>query len=418
MLSSRSPVFWAIWSIVAAFTAYFCTYAFRKPFSAASFTEETFFSLNYKTGIVIAQMIGYALSKFIGIKVIAEMTPERRALGILTLVGLAEVALLGFAIVPRPWNLVFMFVNGVSLGMVFGLVLGFLEGRQSTEALAAGLCASFIVADGVVTTVGGWLLLRGVNEFWMPFVTGLVFVPPLLFSVWMLSHIPPPSAADIEHRSERSPMTAQDRGRFFWKYATGLMLIMFAYLLITILRSVRSDFKSEIWGDLGYAKTPDVFLWSELVIGLVVLLVNGVAVLILDNRKAFFVALTTALCGLLLVLVALVAKSSEQLGGFEFMVVIGLGLYLPYVAVHTTIFERMIAIVRDRGNLGYLMYLVDAFGYLGYVGVLLAKNWFRPSGPFLGYFESITWIVAIASIGLLLAAHLWFSMRLPRTAQD
>jgi Family of unknown function (DUF5690) len=32
--------------------------------------------------------------------------------------------------------------------MVFGLILGFLEGRRHTEALTAGLCASFILADG------------------------------------------------------------------------------------------------------------------------------------------------------------------------------------------------------------------------------------------------------------------------------
>ena len=53
------------------------------------------------------------------------------------------------------------------------------------------------------------------------------------------------------------------------------------------------------------------------------------------------------------------------------MVLHGLGLYLPYVAVHTTIFERLIAMTRDRGNIGYLMYLADAFGYLGYVVVML-----------------------------------------------
>ena len=36
--------------------------------------------------------------------------------------------------------------------LVFGLVLGFLEGRRMTEAFVAGLCASFILADGITTT--------------------------------------------------------------------------------------------------------------------------------------------------------------------------------------------------------------------------------------------------------------------------
>jgi hypothetical protein len=57
----------------------------------------------------------------------------------LVLIAAGEIALLLFGFVPRPWNAVCLFLNGLPLGMVFGLVLGFLEGRQLTEALAAGL---------------------------------------------------------------------------------------------------------------------------------------------------------------------------------------------------------------------------------------------------------------------------------------
>ena len=62
---------------------------------------------------------------------------------------------------PAPFNLVWLFCNGVPLGLVFGLVLGFLEGRRHTEALAAGLCSSFIVADGVTKSAGASLLQAG-----------------------------------------------------------------------------------------------------------------------------------------------------------------------------------------------------------------------------------------------------------------
>ena len=47
-----------------------------------------------------------------------------------------------------------MFLNGLPLGMVFGLVVSYLEGRRQTEALAAALTASFIVSSGVVKSVG------------------------------------------------------------------------------------------------------------------------------------------------------------------------------------------------------------------------------------------------------------------------
>src|SRR6187551_143591 len=150
-------------------------YAFRKPFTAASFDDASALGASLKPLLVMAQVFGYMVSKFIGIKVIAEMPPERRALGILVLITAGELSLVLFGILPPPWNGVGLFCNGLALGMVFGLVLGFLEGRQQTEALAAGLCASFILADGVTKSVGAWLLNRGVSEFWMPAAAGLCF---------------------------------------------------------------------------------------------------------------------------------------------------------------------------------------------------------------------------------------------------
>jgi hypothetical protein len=52
--------------------------------------------------------------------------------------------------------------------MIFGLVLGFLEGRKHTEFLIAGFCSSFIISDGVSKSVGATLLAFGVSEQWMP----------------------------------------------------------------------------------------------------------------------------------------------------------------------------------------------------------------------------------------------------------
>ncbi len=126
----KSELYWASWSVIAAFGTYFCMYAFRKPFTAASFDGPLVWGATFKTMLVTSQVMGYMLSKFIGIKVIAEMPPERRAIGILVLVFFAESALVLFGIVPRPWNAVCLFANGLPLGMVFGLVLGFLEGRS------------------------------------------------------------------------------------------------------------------------------------------------------------------------------------------------------------------------------------------------------------------------------------------------
>ncbi|MDC0575062.1 DUF5690 family protein, partial [Pirellulaceae bacterium] len=67
-------------AICVAFSTYFCMYAFRKPFSAASYDGMKFFGTNFdlKTIFVISQIVGYTLSKFIGIKVVSEVSRKRR----------------------------------------------------------------------------------------------------------------------------------------------------------------------------------------------------------------------------------------------------------------------------------------------------------------------------------------------------
>src|SRR5205807_8744528 len=100
----RGAVGRSVVALAAAFTAYFCMYGFRKPFTAADYEGDFLGGVGYKTVLVTAQVLGYTASKFIGIKVIAEMRPERRAAWLLGLIGLAELALVLFAVVPPPYN--------------------------------------------------------------------------------------------------------------------------------------------------------------------------------------------------------------------------------------------------------------------------------------------------------------------------
>jgi hypothetical protein len=407
--SPRAALALTAWCVVAAFGTYFCTYAFRKPFTAGAWDGPGLGGVGLKTLLVTAQVLGYTLSKFVGIKVIAEVRPPRRAALLLALVAAAELALLLFALTPAPYGAAWLFVNGLALGMVFGLVLGFLEGRRQTEALAAGLCASFIVADGVAKSVGAFLMERGVPEPWMPFRAGLLFVLPLLLFVWMLTRIPRPSGQDVASRSERTPLDGAQRRALFRRYATGLTLLVLVYLLVTVLRSVRADFAPEIWaGLLGTPAPPDAFTLSEIAVAAGVLLLTGATVWLRDHRRAFFVALGLAFVGAALIAAALLLRSAG-LSPLAFMVFIGLGLYLPYIVVHTTLFERLMALTRERGNIGYLLYLADAFGYLGYVAVLVARNLLAPGENFLSFFVLLSWATAGACVILLVPCWRYFA---------
>src|ERR1700733_12024262 len=225
-----APVF-ALYGGLMAFGAYFAMYAFRKPFTVASFASVAPVLVEYKIALVIAQVMGYALSKVAGIKVISEMPPQRRAVAILVLIGAAEVTLVLFALIPAPWNIACLFVNGLGLGMIWGLVFGFLEGRRLSELLGAMLCASFIVSSGVVKSVGAAVMLHGwANEYWMPAVTGLLFTPLLLVCVFGLAAMPPPTAEDQRLRVARAPMDRAARRNMFMAYAPGLVALVIIYV--------------------------------------------------------------------------------------------------------------------------------------------------------------------------------------------
>ena len=153
-LETASATTFAAYAIGAAFTAYFCMYAFRKPFAAASFEGTLGGVVGLKIALVIAQVVGYALSKFVSIKFVSEISATRRAVTLLALIGMAELALLLFAVLPPEGKVVAIFFNGLPLGGVWGLVYGFLEGRRTSELLGAGLSTSYIVASGAVKSVG------------------------------------------------------------------------------------------------------------------------------------------------------------------------------------------------------------------------------------------------------------------------
>lgn len=397
--------------MVAAFVAYFCVYGFRKPFTAGTYDTDGVWGLGFKELIVLTQVVGYTLSKFVGIGVVAEVQPRRRIALLLGLVALAEAGLVAFGLLPRPWAAVGLFVNGLALGMTFGLVFGFLEGRRSTEALAAGLCTSFIIADGAMKTVGAWLLERGVTEAWMPAAAGALFAGPLAVAMTVLAWTPPPCSDDLAARSIREAIDRGERRALFRRHATGLSLIVVVYLVATILRSVRADFAPQLWAGLGLNVPPRLYTLTEFWVALGVIVVNGLAVLVRGNRQAFVASLGVCMAGVVLLAATLVGWRFALISPVTFMVLIGLALYLPYVAIHTTVFERFFAVTRERGNVGYLLYVADALGYLGYVAVLCLRLFGTGGAGSLAFFIPLCWCAVAVLMVSLVWAMIYFVYR-------
>lgn len=408
MTGDRKHASGLVIAAVAAFCTYFCMYAFRKPFSAGTFEGEALFGLGLKSVLVLAQGAGYMVSKFVGIKLISEMNAKYRATWLIGMILFAELALCGFAVAPRPWKPAMLFLNGLPLGMVFGVVLGYLEGRRQTEALSAVLCASFISASGVVKSIGQWTIQSlGVSEYAMPMMVGWMFLPPLLLSVWVLSKTPPPTEADIASRRERKSMSAADRTAFVRAYWPGLSLLVAIYVFLTIIRTIRDDFGVEILRDMGVSRT-STFGRSETLVAIVVTVLGGLLIRIRSHPTALRV--TFLAMGLSFVLVAASAfgQRSGILSPFAFTVMTGLGMYIPYVAFHTTVFERLIAASGRPCNLGFLMYLADAIGYLGYAAVLVVRESNRSVPEVLPFFLTLLVALSALSFAATLFALVYF----------
>ena len=90
-----------LWTMVAAFGCYFCVYGFRKPFTAGQYIDQYWLGIHWKSILISSQIAGYMLSKWCGIFFVSAITWGKRASAILISISIAEIALLGFGLVPN-----------------------------------------------------------------------------------------------------------------------------------------------------------------------------------------------------------------------------------------------------------------------------------------------------------------------------
>ena len=416
---NRSNTFFIIWCMIAAFGAYFCMYAFRKPFNAGVYEGLTLWGLHYKTILVITQVLGYMLSKFIGIKIISELKAASRNKLIIILILIAETALLLFGLVPYPYNFICLFFNGLPLGMVWGVVFSYLEGRRFTEVLAMGLSTSLIISSGYLKTIYFYVheWFPQLSEFCLPFVIGLLFLPLFLLFVWMLSVIPAPTPDDIQRRSPRVPMSNEDKKNVFRQYGTGLVGFVIVYALLATLRDFRDNFSVEIWNEVepGWNKT--IFAKTETVAGIVVLIAVGLLSVIKSNRKGFLATNLLAIGGLGLSSIATLLFHANAIQPFWWMLLSGTGLFLAYIPFQVAMFERMIAFFRIKANAGFFVYICDAIGYLGSVILLLYKEFMMKDLSWSNMLIRFSYMQGVVSITIMVLCIAFFFNRKKQTQQ-
>lgn len=419
-LANSKPWVTVLFASLATFFTYSCMYAYRKAFTSGSFVDAPGLAfldkeLTFKTIIVISQLFGYTLSKFLGIKIISEASNAKRQQMILLIIGMAWLSLIGFALAPVPYKPIFMFLNGLPLGMVWGLVFSFIEGRRFTEMMGAALCTSFALASGFAKTVGSALVENlSVSEYWMPFATGAIYFVPLLISVWMLGLIPAPTAEDVAARMERLPMTKAQRREVFRRFAPGLVLLIITYVLLSAFRDYRDNFQKEIFVQMGFTNKPAIFAQTESIVSFGVLAILAMFVFISDNKRAFFTNKWIIAGGLALAGISTLLFTQSLIGPITWMTLTGFATYIAYIPFNAFLFERFIAVFKLTANAGFLIYLADSFGYLGSVAVTLYKDLFSAKINHLEFFINANYILAVVGGIFMILGSVYFMRKLKK----
>ena len=153
---------------------------------------------------------------------------------------------------------------------------------------------------------------------------------------------------------------------------------------------------------MGFFNQPAIFSKTETPITLIILAIIGSMVMIRNSYKALLTAHLFIGIGFLTEGLSTFAFATGMLAPIWWMALVGLGLYMVYIPFNAVFFERLIATFRYAGNVGFLIYLADSFGYIGSVGVLLAKEIFKIKLNWITFYSNS--VMALSAVGLLLTA--------------
>ena len=389
-----SDFLFILWAGGAALLSYSLVYALRKPFTAASFENAEFFDLDYKVVVTISQILGYVISKFIGIKLISELKPEERFKFILTSVLLAESSLILFGLLSTPFNVAAMFLNGLSLGCMWGVIFSFIEGRRVTDILASLLGVSMVISSGTAKSVGLYVMNHlHVSEFWMPALIGGVALPLLLLLGCALNKLPEPNKEDIAMKSERETLNGQQRWELFKSFMPFLSMLFVANIAIVVLRDIKEDFLVNIIDVTAYS--PWLFAQIDSVVTLIILGIFGLMVFVKDNLKALSVLFGLIIMGMIAMSVVSFGQDRFHLSPVTWLFIQSLCLYIAYLTFQTIFFDRFIACFKIRGNVGFFIVTTDFLGYTGTVLVLILKEFCNPHINWAVFYNQLAGYVGI-----------------------
>lgn len=406
----KSDILFILWAGGAALLSYALVYALRKPFTAATFDGLEFMGMDYKTATSIIQIAGYMLSKLLGIKFISELKREHRLGFIVGSVTLAELALLAFAVLPVPYNIIALFFNGLALGCMWGVIFSFLEGRKLSGILASIMGLSIAFSSGLAKSVGLFLIQDlGVDPFWMPATIGAVAFILLIILGFVLNALPEPTAEDIACCTKRVPMDASQRKKIFSSFAAVLTMLFVANLFITVMQDIKEDFLVKLVDTTRFSSW--VFSGIDSAVTVIILLMFLQISMIREHQKVLYILLLLVASGMAGLVGVAYYYDQLQLPPIAWLFIQSLGLYTAYLSFQTLFFERFVSCFNIKGNVGFFIITIDFVGYLGTVCVLIFKELFISELNWIEFYNSMVIILGISCCCLFAGCAIWFSLK-------
>ena len=195
----------------------------------------------------------------------------------------------------------------------------------------------------------------------------------------------------------------------------GLVLLIILYVFLTVFRDIRDNFAADIWRELGFGNEPSVFTATEVPITIIVLIMIGSMIIIRNNKRALVITHIIIVAGFLLAGISSWMFINHHLSPFMWMTLVGLGLYMGYIPFNCILFERLIATFRNGGNVGFLIYIADSFGYFGSLLVIISKSVYSNKLPWATvYSNGVMYLSIIGVVGTLMALR-YFNRKYKRS---
>lgn len=410
-----------LWAGGAALLSYSLVYALRKPYTAASFDGLTFFGADYKVAVTTIQILGYLVAKFFCIKIISELKKEKRFRFFVASAILAEVALIAFGLLSTPYNVVAMFVNGLSLGCMWGVIFSFIEGRKVTDMLASLLGVSIVFSSGLAKSFGLFTMNElHIDQFWMPAVIGGITLPLLILMGYLLERLPQPTAEDIALRNQRVTLDHNGRKALFLKYAPILSILFIGNFMLLVLRDVKEDFLVDILDMSNQSSW--LFARIDTIVTLVILGIFALFVFFRSNIKALLCLITLVVAGCLSMTFVSYHYETLDLQPITWLFIQSLSLYIAYLTFQTIFFDRFIACFHIKGNVGFFISIIDFIGYVGTVSLLSTKEFLNIDLEWFALYNHMACVVGgictilFATAGILIYRQ-YYSSRIQATQE-